>query len=106
MKQTEITLDEALKIVDEFCPIKIVFNNCILYNDYDDEIPCGQDAEEELMYGEVHPPMKVVPDRLYKYSDYVVTSIKIEIVQHHHSVVTITGHYDPESARRKDKNDY
>lgn len=32
MKQTEITLDAALKIVDEFCPVKVTFNNIILYN--------------------------------------------------------------------------
>lgn len=106
MWQSEITLDAALKIVDEFAPIKILFNNCVLYNDYDDEIPCGQDAEGQLMYGEVHPPMKVIPDRLYKYSDYVVTSIKIDIVQHHHSVVNIKGFYSPELARRIEKNDY
>lgn len=106
MKQTEMTLDAALKIVDEFCPIKVIFNNCVLYNDYDDEVPCGQDAEGELMYGEVHPPMKVIPNRLYKYHNYVVTTIRIEIVQHHHSIVTITGHYDPKAVEEINKNGY
>lgn len=105
MKQTEMTLDAALKIVDEFCPIKVIFNNCILYNDYDDEVPCGQDSAGELVYGEVYPPMKVIPDRLYMYHSYVVTTIKVEIVLHHHCIVTITGHYDPKAAERGSKND-
>ena len=104
MKQTEMTLDAALKIVDEFCPIKVIFNNCILYNDYDDEIPFDKDEDEEG-YGECEPPMKVIPQRLYMYNSYVVTSIKIEIVQHHHSIITMTGYYDPKAAQRGTTDD-
>ena len=99
MKQTEITLDAALKIIDEFCPIKVTFNNIFLYNDYDDEVPRGIDADGELCYGEVQPPMKVIPERLHMYKNYVVTSIKIDIVQHHHSIVHLKGHYDAEAAQ-------
>lgn len=98
MKQTEMTLDAALKIVDAFSPIKVIFNNCILYNDYDDEIPCGEDVSGQIVYGEVLPAVEVIRSRLYRYSSYVVTSIKVEIVQHHHSIVTITGHYDARAA--------
>ena len=100
MKQTEITLDAALKIVDEFCPIKVTFNNCVLYNDYDDEVPKGIDADGDLCYGEVLPPMKVIPERLHMYNSYVVTSIKIQIVQHHHSVIYLKGYYDPDAAQK------
>ena len=105
MKQTEMTLDAALKIVDGFCPVKIIFNNCILYNDYDDVVHCGQDAAGDLVYGEALPPMDVVPKRLYRYSEYVVTSIKVDIVQYHHSVVTITGYHDPKSAKEVSASD-
>ena len=105
MKQTEMTLDAALKIVDEFCPIKVIFNNCILYNDYDDEVPRGKDVDDTVVYGETQPPMKVIPHRLYMNHSYVVTAIKVEIVQHHHSIVTITGHYDPKAAERGTDHD-
>lgn len=81
MKQTAITLNSALEIVDKFCPIKIAFNNCILYDDYDND--------------ETHPPMVVIPNRLYRYSEYVVTAIKVDIVQYHHSIITFTGYLKP-----------
>lgn len=76
---SEITLREAIEYVDKFCPVKIVFNGVILYDDYDDE-------EDEHI-------MDVVPDRLWQFDKYIVTSINIEIVEFHHSVITIQGEY-------------
>lgn len=105
MKQTEITLDEALKNLRGFYPVKVIFNNCILYNDYDDEVPSGEDAEGELVYGEVYPASQVIPKRLYRYNEYVVTTVNVEIVQHHHSIVTITGYHDPKTAERASNNE-
>ena len=104
MKKTEITLDKALKLLDDFCPVKVIFNNCILYNDYDDNVPLGQDADGDLIYGEVYPPIKVIPERLYRYQEYFVTDIKIYIVQHHHCILDITGYYDPKAAEKGSKN--
>lgn len=79
MKCSEITLREAIEYVDKFCPVKIIFNSVILYDDYDDE-------EDEHV-------MDVVPDRLWQFDKYIVTSINIEIVEFHHSVVTMQGEY-------------
>lgn len=99
MTETTVTLDRALKLLKDFSPVKVIFNNCILYNDYDDESPCGQTDGGDLIYGEVYPPMRVIPERLYRYSEYVVTDIKIYIVHHHHCILDITGHHDPKAAK-------
>lgn len=81
MTCSEITLREAIEYVDKFCPVKIVFNGIILYNDYDE------------VYGEIKPPMDVVADRLWQFDNYVITSINIEIVDFHHSIVIMQGEY-------------
>lgn len=89
MTCSEISLREAIECVDKFCPVKIVFNGIILYNDYDENMV----EIENGVYGEDKPPMDVIPDRLWQYDKYVVTSINIEIVEFHHSIVTIQGEY-------------
>ena len=38
MTNSEISLREAIKYIDKFCPVKIVFNGIILYNDYDENV--------------------------------------------------------------------
>ena len=89
MTYSEITLREAIEHVDTFRPVKIVFNGIILYNDYGEDVIEIEDG----VYGEVRLPMDVIPDRLWQYDKYVVTSINIEIVDFHHSVVTMQGEY-------------
>lgn len=81
MTCSEITLREAIEYVDKFCPVKIVFNGIILYNDYDET------------YGEIKPPMDVVADRLWRFDNYVVSSIDVKIVDFHHSIVIMQGEY-------------
>ena len=90
MTCSEITLREAIEYVDRFCPIKIVFNGIILYNDDDENVI---EMEGKVFYGENKPPMDVIPNRLWKFDNYVVTSINIEIVEFHHSVITMQGEY-------------
>ena len=85
---SEITLLEAIKYVDNFCPVKITFNDIVLYNDYDSDIEI-----EDGSYGENRPPLDVIPDRLWQFDRYVVTSVSIEIVEYHHSVVEMRGKY-------------
>ena len=89
MTCSEITLCEAIKNVDCFCPVKIVFNGIILYNDYDEDVVEIEDG----VYGENKPPMDVISDRLWQFDKYVVTSINIEIVEFHHSIITMQGEY-------------
>ncbi len=96
--ETEVTLEAALQAIKGLHPIKVTLNNVTLYNDYDDVVPSGIDADSVEVYGEVHPPLVVIPNRLHRYDEYVVTSINIRIVQHHHCVVAFTGRHDPQAA--------
>ena len=88
MKCSEITIYDAVRHINSFCPIKIIFNDIILYNDYDSEIEI-----EDGLYGEIMPPLSVVPDRIRKFNKSIVTSINIDIVDFHHSIVTMQGEY-------------
>lgn len=88
MTCSEITLREAIEYVNKFCPVKIVFNGIILYNDYDSEVEI-----EDGVYGEDKPPIDVVANRLWQFDNYVVTSINIEIVEFHHSIIAMQGEY-------------
>lgn len=85
MSCSELTLDEAIKKVDCFCPVKIIFNGVVLYNDYDDK-----DNYESAA------PFIVIPDRIWQYDKYIVNSISIEIVEFHHSIITMQGKYKSE----------
>jgi hypothetical protein len=89
MTCSEINLREAIEYVDKFCPVKIVFNGIILYNDYDENAIEIEDG----VFGENKPPMDVVADRLWQFDNYVVTHINVEIVEFHHSVITMQGEY-------------
>lgn len=86
MKCSELTLIKALSKADIFLPVKILYNDEVLYNDYDSEIEI-----EEGVYGEKYPPMKIIPFRIRGYENKIVTSIEIEIVDHHHSIVKLQG---------------
>ena len=91
MKQSEITLIEALSMLDGFAPIKISLNGIVLYNDYDSTIQIG-DSE---MYGETTPWQDVVMKRLWQSKDYVITDNNVKIVDFHHSIITMHGRYEP-----------
>ena len=85
---SEITLDEILKHINNFNPVKVTFNDVVLYNDYDSEVEV-----QNGIYGEIMPLLKVVPDRIQNFKKSIVYSINIEIVDFHHSVVEIKGEY-------------
>ena len=89
MKCSEITLREAIKKLNTFAPIKIIFNNIVLYNDYDEDMI----EIEEGVWGENKLPIEVIPNRIWQFDKYIVFDIKIEIVDHHHSVVAMQGEY-------------
>ena len=91
MTNSQISLREAIRYVDKFCPVKIVFNGIILYNDYDEDAIEIKDG----VYGENKSPMDVVADRLWQFDNYVVNSINIEIVDFHHSIIELFGIYSP-----------
>lgn len=88
MKSSEITLREAIEYVDKFCPIKIIFNGIVLYNDYDSEVEI-----EDGVCGENKLPMNVIPDRIWQFDKYIVASANIEVVDRHHSIVKMKGYF-------------
>jgi hypothetical protein len=90
VKQSEITLIEAISMLKAFSPIKIILNGIVLYNDYDSEVEV-----EPGVYGEVEPWQEVLMDRLWQSKDYIITDINIKIVQHHHSIISMRGRYEP-----------
>lgn len=82
MKNSEITIRDAIEYVDKFCPMKVIFNGVILYNDYDGD----DDGESDI-------PLNVIPNRLWQFDKYIVTSINIEIESFHHSIISMQGEY-------------
>lgn len=80
---------EVLDKLQVFNPVKIVFNNFEFYNDYD-----STEEIEPGVYGELLPPMSVVPERLktaLDSYDVYVNKLDIRIVHHHHSIVYLYG---------------
>jgi hypothetical protein len=90
VKQSEITLIEALSMLDSFAPIKISLNGILLYNDYDSEVEA-----EPGVFGEVKPWQEVVMTRLWQSKDYIITDISIKVVDFHHSIISMRGRYEP-----------
>lgn len=86
MKCSEISLYDAIKYVNSFCPVKIIFNDMVLYNDYDSEVEI-----EDGLYGEIMPSLAVVPERIRDFEKSVVTYVEVEIVDFHHSIVRMQG---------------
>jgi hypothetical protein len=82
MKNSEITLRDAIEMSEAFCPIKIIFNGVVLYDDY-----YGEEQEA---------PLSVIPNRIWQFDEYIVTSMNIEIVEFHHSIVAMQGEYREE----------
>ena len=80
---------EVLDTLSGFCPVKICFNDTVLYNDYD-----STEEIEPGVVGELEPYMIAVPMRLKtaldKYNIYV-DRIDIRIVHYHHSVIYLYG---------------
>ena len=79
MDYSAITIREAIDMAREFCPVKIVFNGIVLYDDY--------------YFDENEPYMNVIPNRIWQFDKYMVTSMNIEIVEFHHSIITMQGEY-------------
>lgn len=102
MKCSEITLREAIEYTSKFCPVKIIYNDWILYNDYDSNVVAAIVDGGECVYGEIMPPECVIPERIQPIDDYIVTSMNIEIVDFHHSIVTMQGVYKKSSKDNRD----
>jgi hypothetical protein len=70
-------LFEIVNLVDAFLPVKIIFNNLVLYNDYDND--------------EYKSPLDIIPERIKDCRNSIVEFIEIDIVQNHHSIIRMRG---------------
>lgn len=77
MKCSEITLREAINMTEIFYPVKVVYDDIVLYDDYDSN--------------EQFSPMLAIPMRMRGLEDRIVTDIHIEFVDFHHSIITLKG---------------
>lgn len=91
MKCSEITLREAINMTEIFCPIKVVYDNIVLYNDYDSGRVIAELKDGTKIFGEQFSPMLTIPMRMRGLEDRIVTSINIEFVDFHHSIITLKG---------------
>lgn len=90
-KQSEIEFREAIKMLSSFNPIKIVYNRKKLYNDYDSKKVIEVFDDGSKAYGEKYPPEIVLEKDYSHLLNKKVYSIKIDIVEHHHSIIYIKG---------------
>lgn len=90
-KQSEIEFWELIKKLDSLNPIKIVYNKKELYNDYDSKKVIEVLEDGDKVYGEKYPP-EIVLAKDYSYlMSKKIYSVKIDIVDYHHSIVCIKG---------------
>lgn len=81
-KNTEISLIDAISMVDNFCPIKIYYNNELVWDD-DMAIGFGWVSLETALWSfkNKHP----------EWVNIVIHTIKIDIVDFHHSIIRLKG---------------
>ena len=89
-----LTLREVLDYIENFKPIKIVFNGIEVYNDYDSNKVIETLPDGTQIMGEKWGYQYIINDcdRAGLYLNYIVDNIEIKIVQAEHSIVNITGH--------------
>lgn len=89
IKHNERPILEVLENLRAFAPVKICFNDVVLYNDYDstDEIEPGVTGELTHYMIAVPPRLKTALDKY----DVYVSQVDIRIVDHHHSIVYLYG---------------
>ena len=86
MQGSGITLKETLAKLYSLKPAKVMFNDAILYNNYDSNIEITPGV-----YGESFLPELIIPARLHPFDDYVVDSVLIEFIDQV-SIITLLGH--------------
>lgn len=80
-KYTEISLMDAISMVDNFCPIKIYYNGKLVW---DGDASMGAYISFETAIGnfKIKNP---------NWGNILIHSIKIDIVDFHHSIIRLKG---------------
>ena len=86
MKYSKLDIYDILRELDNLSPVKVILNDKVIYNDYDSKTEI-----EPGICGELRPPRHVIPSRL-NFKKYIIEDIKIEIVDCHHSILTLNGY--------------
>lgn len=89
--QSEITLSDLLDRLDSLDPVKIIYNNKELYNDYNSKKVIRIFDNGEKIYGELYPYKITIFSKFPKLLNKKVYKINIEVVEHHHVIIKITG---------------
>lgn len=92
-KNSQLSITDVLELIKGFGPIKIVYNNVVLYNDYD-----STEESKDGIIGETEPYQTAIEKRLYpmlKDNNIIISSVEIKIVHFHHSIVYLTGEKEP-----------
>ena len=79
MKCSSLALEEAIRLVDAFLYVKIIFNDRVIYDDYD--------------HNEYESPYVAIPRRIERFRNSIVESVEIDMVEHHHSVIRMYGKF-------------
>lgn len=70
--QSDLTIGELESVINQLCPVRLIINHNVVWNDEKDDLHAYNQVMEE-------------------HSQYVVTELTFIIVDHHHSVVKITA---------------
>ena len=81
IKRSEISLDEALRKILVFNPIKIYYNRKLIWDD-------TLDVENWVPLDE---SINILKKLCLHYNKIIITDIKIKIVEFHHSVIYLKG---------------
>lgn len=89
---SEVPLSEVLDTICQmWSPVKITYNDKVLYNDFDAD--SGVEIREGEFYGETRAPQLVVKERAFGLLNKIVHSIVIDYVDFHHTIITIKGEH-------------
>ncbi|MEE1303251.1 MAG: hypothetical protein UHD64_10750 [Bacteroidales bacterium] len=80
-KNTEISLMDAISMIDNFCPIKIYYNGKVLWDD-DGSMGVYMPLEAALENYKIKHP---------NWSQILIHSIKIDIDHFHHGIIRLKG---------------
>lgn len=87
---SEVTVHDLLNILNALNTVKVVYNDEVLYNDYDSNTVIDM-IDGDPVYGERMPVSPALRSRHADLMNKIVFKINIQIVDYDHAVVHIEG---------------